>query len=92
MKFNCEIRCLYDHTARHLVEIAHEMDKFNLHDSLDEQGEPTDAFIDNFKLYYDSLGDYKQTEALLALAGVAKGIVEIVELAGHDCLPTYRGN
>ena len=85
-------RCLYDHTARQLVEIELEMDKFNLHDSLNVHGKPTEAFMDNFKLYYDSLVGYKQPEALLALAGVAKGIVEIVELAGHDCLPTYRGN
>jgi len=85
-------RCLYEHTANCLAEIETEMDKFNLRNSLNEHGKPADSFIDNFKQYHNSLGGYRQPEALLALAGVAKGIVAVVELAGHDCLPTYRGN
>ena len=86
-----QIRCLYDHTARHLVEIEMEMDKFNLQASLNEHDKPSEAFRDNFNRYYNSLGEYKQPEALIALVGVAKGIVEIVEQAGHDCLPAYKG-
>jgi len=78
-------RCLYEHTAYSLVEVETEMEKYNLQGMLDENGKPTDVFIDNFNLYFNSLGEYKQ-KALLALAGVAKGIVSNVELAGHDCL------
>jgi len=78
---------IYRLSAEYLSVIEISMQQHGVQIALDEMGEPTDKFFDNFNAYFGSLSKYEQ-ERLLTMLGTAKGLVDIAEKAGHDCL--YR--
>jgi len=75
----------YTRTSEFLFEIQLAMHSHGMQNSLDEMGEPTDEFYDRFNSFCDSLSENEQG-TLLTLLGRAKGMIDIVEKAGHDCL------
>jgi len=76
---------LYRLSSKYLSEIEVSMQQHGVQNALDEMGEPTEDFFDKFNAYLGSLSKYEQ-ERLLATLGTAKGLVDVVEKAGHDCL------
>ena len=75
----------YQNVAEAMELIHRSMDKYEIAGALDENGEPTDKFHDRWNSYFTTLIEDGQ-KALLSLLGTAKGLVNIAELAGHDCL------
>ena len=78
-------QCVYLRTEDALVRLRRKMYMHDIHDSLDEQGEPTDKFIDRTESFFNSLGKIEKS-ALLSALGIAKELIGVVEKAGHDCL------
>ena len=61
------------------------MAEYKIAEAIDVYGEVTDEFHERFDKFYKLLGS-DEKNALLSLAGTAKQLVKIIELAGHDCL------
>jgi len=78
-------KSIYQNVAEAMELIHRSMSEYEIKEALNEQGEPTDAFHARFGSFFKTLSKEAQ-DALLALLGTAKGIVEIFEKAGHDCL------
>ena len=75
----------YRNASETLMLIERIMAEEKIEEAIDENGEATDEFHERFDKFYDFLtADGK--DALLCMAGTAKRLVKIIELAGHDCL------
>jgi len=78
-------KSVYQNVAEAMELIYRSMSEYEISEALDENGEPTDKFHDRWNSFFTTLSKDGQN-ALLALLGTAKGLVNIAELAGHDCL------
>jgi len=78
-------KSMYQNVAEAMELIHRNMSEYEIADALDENGEPTDEFYDRWNSYFTILSEDGRN-ALLSLLGTAKGLVNIAELAGHDCL------
>jgi len=76
---------VYEKVAEAMELIQRSMNEYEITEALDENGEDTDEFHDRFNNFFSVLGKEEQN-ALLSLLGTAKGIIDVVEKAGHDCL------
>lgn len=78
-------KSFYRNVHEAMLLIVQAMGEYEVTEALDENGEETDAFHERFENYYSNLS-IEGKESLLSLLGTAKGLVNIVELAGYDCL------
>lgn len=76
---------IYQNVAEAMEIIRRHMDEYEIKDALDEQGEATDEFHARFNSFFNAFSKDAQN-ALLSLLGTAKGMIDILEKAGHDCL------
>jgi len=76
---------IFNLTSKYLSKIEITMQQHGVQNALNEIGEPTNEFLDKFNTYFGSLSRFEQ-EQLLTMLGTAKGLVGIVEKAGHNCL------
>jgi len=75
----------YQNVAEAMELIHKSMSEYEIAEALDENGEPTDKFYDRWNSFFTTLSEDGQN-ALLSLLGTAKGMIDVVEKAGHDCL------
>ena len=75
----------YQNVADAMQLIYRIMCEYEIEETLDELGEPTDAFHSRFDHYVNSL-EKESADALLTLLGMAKTMIGLFEKAGHDCL------
>ena len=78
-------KSFYRNVHEAMLLIVQAMGEYEITEALDENGEETDEFHKRFEDYYSNLST-EGKESLLSLLGTAKGLVNIVEMAGHDCL------
>jgi len=75
----------YKNVSDAMLLIEKTMAEYKIAEAIDVYGEVTDKFHERFDKFYKLLGS-DEKDALLSLAGMAKQLVKIIELAGHDCL------
>jgi len=75
----------YKNVSDAMLLIEKTMAEYKIAEAVDVYGEVTDEFHERFDKFYKLLGS-DEKDALLSLAGTAKQLVKIIELAGHDCL------
>jgi len=75
----------YQNASKVMLLIENTMARDKIEEAIDEYGEATDEFHERFDKFYNFLTPDGK-DALLTLAGSAKRLVKIIELAGHDCL------
>jgi hypothetical protein len=75
----------YKNVSDAMLLIEKTMAEYKIAEAIDVYGEVTDKFHERFDKFYKLLGS-DEKDALLSLAGMAKQLVKILELAGHDCL------
>ena len=75
----------YKNVSDAMLLIEKTMAEYKIAEAIDAYGEVTDEFHERFDKFYKLLGS-DEKDALLCLAGSAKQLVKIVEMAGHDCL------
>ena len=83
--FSASENSFYRNASDALLLIVKTMAEYKISDAIDENGEATDEFHERFEEFFRPLSPDGK-DALLTLAGTAKGIVNMIELAGHDCL------
>ena len=75
----------YRNVSDALLLIEETMAEYNISEAIGEGGEATDEFHERFESFCRVLNPDGK-DALLTLAGTAKQLVNIIELAGYDCL------
>jgi len=83
--FSATANSFYRNASDAMLLIVNTMAEYKIAEAISENGEATDEFHERFEKFYQMLSSDGK-DALLTLAGTAKEIVKIVELAGHDCL------
>ena len=78
-------KSVYQNVAEAMELIHRNMSEYEIAEAFDENGEPTDKFHDRWSSYFATLSEDGRN-ALLSLLGTAKGMIDVVEKAGHDCL------
>lgn len=78
-------KSVYRNVAEAMELIYYSMSKYEIEEALDERREPTDEFYVRFNKFFRVLEKDTQ-DALLSLLGTAKGMIELMEKAGHSCL------
>ena len=78
-------KSVYQNVAEAMEFIQRSMSEYEIEEALDETGAPTDEFHARFNRFFGTLSKNAQ-DSLLSLLGVAKGLVDTFEKAGHDCL------
>jgi hypothetical protein len=77
--------CRYKNALEAMEFINNEMYKWGIQEAIDDTSEPSESFQDGFDGFFGELSKDEQ-KILLSTLGIAKGLVEIAEKAGHDCL------
>jgi len=77
--------CSYYYAWHCIGEIQKAMQKFGIQDTINNLNEPSDEFIDKFEEYFYSL-EIEQQKYFFEMLGIAKGLADIAEKAGYDCL------
>jgi len=83
--FSATENSFYRNASDAMLLIVNTMAKYKIAEAISENGEATDEFQERFQKFFRILSPNGK-DALLTMAGTAKQIVNIIELAGHDCL------
>ena len=83
--FSATSNSFYRNVSDSMLLIEKAMADYKIAEAIDENGDATDEFHERFDEFYSQLSPDGK-DALLCMAGTAKSIVNMIKLAGHDCL------